>query len=70
MIVEQVPPGAKPETAREALSGLQALIDMLEVCRRKSKGRLGPGDERLLERALYQLRMAFMERRRPPAPAS
>jgi len=70
VMLEQAPSDAKASEAQEVFAGLQALIDMLEGFQEKTRGRLGPGDERLLDRALYQLRMAFMERRDPPAPAS
>ena len=46
----------------EAVQGLQAVIGLLEVVEEKTRGRLAPGDARLVSQALYQLRMAYMER--------
>ncbi len=68
MVLNQTPAGEKDQAAQDALAVLQELIDMLEVFQEKTRGRIGPGDERLLDRALYQLRMEFMARRDPPVP--
>lgn len=68
MLVEQTAEGAeKPGSATgaqraEAIQGLQAVIGLLEVVEEKTRGRLAPGDARLVSQALYQLRMAYMER--------
>lgn len=50
----------------EALQGLQAVIGLLEVLEEKTRGRLAPGDARLVSQALYQLRIAYMERAKAP----
>ena len=68
MLLEQTAEGAdKPGSATgaqraEAIQGLQAVIGLLEVVEEKTRGRLAPGDARLVSQALYQLRMAYMER--------
>ncbi len=54
-----------PERA-EALQGLQTVIGLLEVLEEKTRGRLAPGDARLVSQALYQLRIAYMERAKAP----
>lgn len=72
MLLEQTAEGAeKPGSASgsqraEALQGLQAVIGLLEVVEEKTRGRLAPGDARLVSQALYQLRMAYMERSHGP----
>lgn len=50
----------------EALQGLQAVIGVLEVLEEKTRGRLAPGDARLVSKALYELRMAYMQRTEAP----
>ena len=72
MLLEQTAEGADksgsasgPQRA-EALQGLQAVIGLLEVVEEKTRGRLAPGDARLVSQALYQLRMAYMERSKAP----
>lgn len=72
MLLEQAPeggakPGSEsgPQTA-EALQGLQAVIGLLEVLEEKTRGRLAPSDARLVSQALYQLRVAYMERTEAP----
>ena len=61
------PSGAAAEAQRaEALQGLQAVIGLLEVLEEKTRGRLAPNDARLVSQALYQLRMAYMERAQAP----
>lgn len=68
MLLEQTAEGAEksgPATGAqraEAIQGLQAVIGLLEVVEEKTRGRLAPGDARLVSQALYQLRMAYMER--------
>lgn len=76
MILEQVSveptaAGGKPAAApgperAEALQGLQTVIGLVEVLEEKTRGRLAPGDERLVSQALYQLRIAYMERSQAP----
>lgn len=72
MLLEQTAEGAEqsgsatgPQRA-EALQGLQAVIGLLEVVEEKTRGRLAPGDARLVSQALYQLRLAYMERAKAP----
>ena len=68
MLLEQTAEGAESSGAAggpqraEALQGLQTVIGLLEVVEEKTRGRLAPGDARLVSQALYQLRMAYMER--------
>ncbi len=68
MLLEQTAEGAEKPGAvtaaqrAEAVQGLQAVIGLLEVVEEKTRGRLAPGDARLVSQALYQLRMAYMER--------
>ncbi len=67
MLLEQAPEaGGKSGSATdpqraEALQGLQTVIGLLEVLEEKTRGRLAPGDARLVSQALYQLRIAYME---------
>ena len=73
MLLEQAPEsGAKSGSASgpqraEALQGLQAVIGLLEVLEEKTRGRLAPGDAGLVSQALYQLRVAYMERTEAPS---
>ncbi|MXW71459.1 MAG: DUF1844 domain-containing protein [Acidobacteria bacterium] len=68
MLLEQTAEGSEqsgPVTdaqRAEATQGLQAVIGLLEVVEEKTRGRLAPGDARLVSQALYQLRIAYMER--------
>ena len=68
MLLEQTADGAEKSGSvagaqrAEAIQGLQAVIGLLEVVEEKTRGRLAPGDARLVSQALYQLRMAYMER--------
>jgi hypothetical protein len=41
--------------------GARQSIDMLGVLAEKTKGNLTPGENRLLDSALFELRMAFLE---------
>lgn len=72
VLLEQAPEGRKrtgkkpPAASPEILAGLQAVIGLLEVLQEKTRGRLAPGDARLLSQVLYQLRMAYMERAGTP----
>lgn len=50
----------------EALEGIQTTIGVLEVLEEKTRGRLGPGDASLVSKALYHLRIAYMERAKAP----
>ena len=68
MLLEQTAEGSEKSGSvtgaqrAEAIQGLQAVIGLLEVVEEKTRGRLAPGDARLVSQALYQLRMAYMER--------
>ena len=70
MLLDQTPEGSEKSGSvtdaqrAEAIQGLQAVIGLLEVVEEKTRGRLAPGDARLVSQALYQLRMAYMERAR------
>ena len=52
------PEGQKPQVD---LMGSRQSIDMLGVLEEKTKGNLTPDEARLLESALFELRMAFLE---------
>lgn len=58
-------PAADAQRAGQ-LEGVQTTIGILEAIQEKTKGRLGPGDAQLVSNALYHLRIAYMERTRPP----
>jgi hypothetical protein len=55
--------GATPEGQQPQvdLMGARQSIDMLGVLTEKTKGNLTPDENRLLESALFELRMAFLE---------
>ena len=55
--------GATPEGQQPQvdLMGARQSIDMLGVLGEKTKGNLTPDEDRLLESALFELRMAFLE---------
>ncbi len=57
--------GGGPQRA-EALQGIQTVIGLLEVIEEKTRGRLAPGDVRLVSKALYELRIVYMERAQAP----
>jgi hypothetical protein len=46
------------------LEGARQMISILEMLERKTQGRRTPEEDRLLERLLYELRMAYVERSR------
>lgn len=46
----------------EALSGLSQIVSILEMLQHRTRGRLSPKEERVLEDVLYQLRMAYLAR--------
>lgn len=68
MLLDQVAEtdGKSGPQRAEVLQGLQTAIGMLEVLEEKTRGRLAPGDARLVSKALYELRMAYMERAQAP----
>lgn len=51
-------PGEQP---RVDILGARQTIDMLAVVAEKSKGNLSPGEEKLMQSALFDLRMGFLE---------
>ncbi len=51
-------PGDQP---RVDILGARQSIDMLSVLKEKTKGNLTPNEERLLQNALFELRMSFLE---------
>ena len=54
--------GAQPgETPRVDILGARETIDMLTVLAEKSKGNLSPTEDQLLDSALFDLRMGFLE---------
>jgi hypothetical protein len=46
----------------EALSGLSQIVSVLEMLQHRTRGRLSPKEERVLDDVLYQLRMAYLAR--------
>ncbi len=52
------PEGQQPQVD---LMGARQSIDMLAVLAEKTKGNLAPDEARLLDSALFELRMAFLE---------
>jgi len=58
----QLGAGAQPgEQARVDLMGSRQSIDMLAILAEKTKGNLSDPESKLLESALFELRMAFLE---------
>lgn len=49
------------EQPRVDLMGARQSIDMLEILQQKTTGNLNPEESRLLENALFELRMGFLE---------
>jgi len=60
-----LPEGTPPA---EALEGARALISILEMLRDKSEGRRTPAEDEILDGLLFELRMAYVERKRAVAP--
>jgi len=54
--------------AEEALAHAQSIIAILEMLEDKTRGRRTPDEDRLLEELLFQLRMAYVQKRRAEAP--
>jgi Domain of unknown function (DUF1844) len=58
----QLGAGAQPgEQARVDLMGARQSVDMLSILAEKTKGNLSDPESKLLESALFELRMAFLE---------
>ena len=58
----QLGAGGQPgEQPRVDILGARSSIDMLSVLKDKTKGNLTPNEERLLQNALFELRMSFLE---------
>jgi hypothetical protein len=58
----QLGAGGQPgEQPRVDILGARQSIDMLAVLTEKTKGNLTPNEERLLQSALFELRMSFLE---------
>ncbi|HNX19196.1 MAG TPA: DUF1844 domain-containing protein [Acidobacteriota bacterium] len=57
-----------PETNKPEvnLAVAQRAIECLELLARKTEGRLEPDEDRLLQQALYELKMQFVEARERP----
>ena len=55
---------AEGEEAASGLEGARHLIDIIEMLRDKTKGNQTPGEERILETVLYELRMGYVARTR------
>lgn len=53
--------GVEPEDAR---AHAQQIISILEMLQDKTQGRRTPDEDRLLEELLFQLRMAFVQKKR------
>lgn len=50
------------DEARAGLEGARQIISILEMLAEKTEGRRTPDEDRILERLLYELRMAYVER--------
>lgn len=50
------------DEARAELEGARQIISILEMLAEKTEGRRTPDEDRILERLLYELRMAYVER--------
>jgi hypothetical protein len=60
--------GADEEVSQaEALAHAQQIISILEMLQDKTHGRRTPDEDRLLEELLFQLRMAFVQKKRTGA---
>jgi hypothetical protein len=55
--------------AERDLDAVRQTIDLLDVIQQKTRGNLTDGETRFLERALFELRMNFVEESRHPASA-
>jgi hypothetical protein len=53
---------------QDALAHAQSIISILEMLEDKTRGRRTPDEDRLLEELLFQLRMAYVQKRRAGAP--
>jgi hypothetical protein len=49
------------ETPRVDILGARQTIDMLAVVAERSQGHVSPGEDKLLQSALFDLRMGFLE---------
>jgi hypothetical protein len=54
-------PGPSGERIPADMPNAKRTVDLLEVLQEKTKGNLSPGESRLLEDVLYELRMTFVE---------
>lgn len=61
-------PGPGGERIGPDLPNARRTIDLLEVLQQKTQGNLTPGESQLLDEALYQLRMGFLELQQRGAP--
>ena len=55
-------------SAEDALAHAQSIISILEMLEDKTRGRRTPDEDRLLEELLFELRMAYVQKRRAGAP--
>lgn len=55
-------------SAEDALAHAQSIISILEMLEDKTRGRRTPAEDRLLEELLFELRMAYVQKRRRGAP--
>jgi len=53
-------PGPSGEAIPADMPNAKRTVDLLEVLQKKTQGNLTPGESRLLEEALYELRMSFI----------
>lgn len=62
---------ANPVTgkAERDLEGVRQTIDLLGMLQTKTRGNLSDDESRFIERALYELRLNFLEESRNPASA-
>lgn len=54
-------------SAEDALAHAQQIVSILEMLQEKTQGRRTPDEDRLLEELLFQLRMAYVQKRQAGA---
>jgi hypothetical protein len=54
-------PGPSGERIPADMPNAKRTVDLLEILQEKTQGNLTAGESRLLEDALYELRMSFVE---------
>jgi hypothetical protein len=60
--------GEEGTSAEDALAHAQSIISILEMLEDKTRGRRTPDEDRLLEGLLFELRMAYVQKKRVRVP--